>query len=163
MRLVCGPASSKLSLNVPVATIDIGATVLDIAGATMYRDEKMTARSFRGLLKGAVRELNRTFIQWASEVDFDKGSRPKTFPRFGLWCLWQRSPDVQVCVLQGQMPRRTELCRTARPDGYTRLLYTLLQTRSTCTTRGKAVFPAWRELPVVHGFNCLAAPQRRRA
>ena len=63
--LVCaGPGiRGNISLEVPIATIDIGATVLDIANAWQYRDSNMTARSFRGLLESADQtKLNRTVI-----------------------------------------------------------------------------------------------------
>ena len=63
--LVCaGPGiRSNVTLDVPVATIDIGATMLDIAGAWEYRTKNMTAKSFRGLLEGAdPATRNRTMI-----------------------------------------------------------------------------------------------------
>ena len=63
--LVCaGPGiRSNMTLDVPVATVDIGATMLDIAGAWRYRDANMTAKSFRGLLEGAGRQTrNRTVV-----------------------------------------------------------------------------------------------------
>ena len=61
--LVCaGPGiRGGLSLNVPVASVDLGATVLDIAGADQVAG--MTALSFRGLLEGAdPEERNRTVL-----------------------------------------------------------------------------------------------------
>ena len=52
-----------MSLEIPVATIDIGATVLDIGDAWKYRDPEMTAKSFRGLLEGVdVKNRNRTVV-----------------------------------------------------------------------------------------------------
>jgi len=55
--LVCAGPGIKAGANVdvPVATIDVGATVLDYAGALKLKHAhpEMTAMSFRGLLEGA--------------------------------------------------------------------------------------------------------------
>ena len=61
--LVCaGPGIREgAKLNVPVASIDVGATALDFAGADKVAG--MTALSFRGLLEGAdPEERNRTVL-----------------------------------------------------------------------------------------------------
>ena len=61
--LVCaGPGIREgAKLNVPVASIDVGATALDFAGAEKVAG--MTALSFRGLLEGAdPEERNRTVL-----------------------------------------------------------------------------------------------------
>ena len=61
--LVCaGPGIREgAKVNVPVASIDVGATALDFAGADKVAG--MTALSFRGLLEGAdPEERNRTVL-----------------------------------------------------------------------------------------------------
>ena len=74
--LVCaGPGiRSKATLDVPMATVDIGATALDWAGAALA--DGMTARSFRGLLEGAdVATRNRTVVlSGLQSYDFGGGS-----------------------------------------------------------------------------------------
>ena len=80
--LVCaGPGIRRnVSLEIPVATIDIGATVLDIGDAWKYRDPKMTAQSFRGLLEGMdVKNRNRTVVHSGlQKSDFDEGEPGNT-------------------------------------------------------------------------------------
>ena len=74
--LVCvGPGiRPKATLDVPMATVDIGATALDWAGAALA--DGMTARSFRGLLEGAdVATRNRTVVlSGLQSYDFGGGS-----------------------------------------------------------------------------------------
>ena len=80
--LVCaGPGIRRnVSLEIPVATIDIGATVLDIGDAWKYRDPEMTAKSFRGLLEGVdVKNRNRTVVHSGlQKSDFDTGEKGST-------------------------------------------------------------------------------------
>ena len=74
--LVCaGPGiRHNASVVTPMATVDIGATMLDYANATPFVG--MTARSFRGLLEGAEpRTRNRTVVLSGLQ-SYDFGAEP---------------------------------------------------------------------------------------
>lgn len=96
--LVCaGPGiRSGASLNVPVASVDLGATVLDMAGVDQVKG--MTALSFRGLLEGAdPATRNRTVLlsglqtnAFDDRSNFATNSELREFNETWLNETWQR-------------------------------------------------------------------------
>ena len=137
MPLVCaGPGiRSNVTLDVPVATIDIGATMLDIGGAWSYRTKNMTAKSFRGLLEGAdPTTRNRTMIHsglqksdFKDDVKDDvnlKGSRNDW--SFRLVVSEVDGPPKStykfVCCKR-KCPGAPSSVSPPSADGYTRLLF----------------------------------------
>ena len=172
--LVCaGPGiRGNVSLEVPVATIDIGATVLDIGGAWKYRDPKMTAQSFRGLLEGMdVSARYRTVVQSGlQKSDFGKeekhanavSAQNRDFS-FRLAVSEMAGPPASaykfICC-RGRCPGAPSNVGRPGTDGYTRLLYDTVADpfdMHDLSEKLPHVAEALRkELPVVHGFNCTS-------
>ena len=176
--LVCaGPGiRSNVSLELPVATVDIGATMLDIGGAWQYRDAGMTAKSFRGLLEGAdPQSRNRTVVQSGlQKSDFgetpsiidpdragDAGADGKRDFSFRLAVSEMNGPPLStykfVCC-KGRCPGAPSSVGRPGADGYTRLLFDTVADpfdMHDLKLRLPHVAEALRkELPVVHGFEC---------
>merc|ERR1711871_1079064 len=155
------------SLNVPVATLDIGATVLDIAGAWKYRDPQMTAKSFRGLLEGTPhKNLNRTVIQSGLQnsdfdVENDNFSSSEKYFSFRLAVAQMDGPPSStykfICC-KGHCPGSPSWVGRPGKDGYTRLLFdTVADPFDMHDLQHKLPHVAEalrKELPVLHGFNC---------
>lgn len=176
--LVCaGPGiRSKATLDVPMATVDIGATALDWAGATFA--DGMTARSFRGLLEGAdVGTRNRTVVlSGLQSYDFGSGGgRDVGAPlpndeggdgfNFRLAMMEHKgAPYKFVCCL-GKCPGAPSNTRKPDADGYTRLLFNTaadpFDMHDVSEAHPQLVEMLRAELPVMHGFNCSAAPPAR--
>ena len=168
--LVCaGPGIQRnISLNVPVATIDIGATVLDIADAWQYRNANMTAKSFRGLLEGkGGQALNRTYIHSGlQKSDFQQRHARDSIAlvndfSFRLVVAEKDGPPFStykfICC-KGACPGAPSNAPPPGPDGYTRLpAWMWLQIPDMHNLALKLPHVAEdlrRQLPVVHGFNC---------
>ena len=168
--LVCaGPGiRGNVSLEVPIATIDIGATMLDFGGAWEYRDPKMTAKSFRGLLEGTgSKTLNRTVIHSGlQKLDFGKEGEQLEGNgdfSFRLAVSEMNGPPAStykfVCC-KGRCPGAPKYVGRPGAGGYTRLLFDTIADPFDMHDLSKKlphVAEALRkELPVVHGFNCSA-------
>ena len=171
--LVCaGPGIRRnVSLEIPVATIDIGATVLDIGDAWKYRDPEMTAKSFRGLLEGVdVKNRNRTVVHSGlQKSDFDTGEKGSTTKisaqnrdfSFRLVVSEMSGPPVStykfICC-RGRCPGAPSNVGRPGADGYTRLLYDTVADpfdMHDLSEKLPHIAEALRkELPVIHGFNC---------
>ncbi len=169
--LVCaGPGIRRnVTVEVPVATIDIGATVLDIAGAWQYRDaSRMTARSFRGLLEqGDPSVRNRTFIHsglqntnFQGETRNPQGPAGRDFS-FRLVVSEQNGPPVStykfVCC-KGACPGAPSNVAGPDADGYTRLLFDTVadpfDMHNLAPKLPHVAETLRRELPTMHEFNC---------
>ena len=184
--LVCaGPGiRPNVSIDVPVGTIDIGATMLDIAGAWKHRDANMTAMSFRGLLEGAARQTrNRTVVQSGlqqsnfgepdeAEVEAEEDGEMKDgidaedvvskHPfSFRLAVSELDGPPIStykfVCC-KGKCPGAPSSVGPPGVDGYTRLLFDTIKDPFDMYDLSRKlphVAEALRkELPIEHGFNC---------
>ena len=183
--LVCaGPGIRRnATVDVPMATVDIGATMVDFAGAVGWRDGKMTAQSFRGLLEGAdPATRNRTVVQSGLQ-SFNFGAR--TAAEIGEIAVEEADEDDEasegkfnfrlavaemdgpprstfkfVCC-QGKCPGAPSTVGQPGADGYTRLLYDTVADPFDMTDLKHALphvaEALRRELPVMHGFNCSRA------
>ena len=162
--LVCaGPGIRRnATLDVPMATVDIGATVLDFAGAE--RDARMTAPSFRGLLEGAhPATRNRTVVlSGLQSYDFGAPAEPtaeeKVVFNFRLAVAeLEGGPHKFVCC-QGRCPGSPSTASAPDADGYTRMLFNTAADPFDMHDL-KSALPHVAEklraaLPVEHGFNC---------
>ena len=161
--LVCaGPGIQRnVTITTPMATVDIGATMLDFASAP--RDGQMTAPSFRGLLEGApVATRNRTYVlSGLQSGDFDQEPASQSFD-FRLVvaedATWPSTFKYICCV--GKCPGSPSTVSPVDPDGYTRLLYDTTNDPFDMVDV-KAKYPHIAEqlrqqLPVANGFNCTA-------
>ena len=154
--LCAGPGIRRnATLDVPVATLDVGATLLDFASATMRaRDDEggggegegggdeggaaagaISARSFRGLLEGAdpATRNRTTVLSGLQSVPFGTPLDPSDPGSFS----WRvavaehagppRSTYKLVCC-KGRCPGTPSAAAHVRPDadGYTRLLYDII-------------------------------------
>eukprot|EP00944_MAST-04C_sp_MAST-4C-sp1_P001956 g1956.t1 len=172
--LVCaGPGiRSNVTLDIPVATIDIGATMLDIAGAWKYRTKNMTAKSFRGLLEGAdPATRNRTMIHSGLQKSNFKDDVKHDVNLTGARNDWSfrlvvsevdgppKSTYKFVCCKR-KCPGAPSSVGPPSADGYTRLLFdTVTDPFDMHDLKDKLPHVAEalrRELPVMHGFNCSA-------
>jgi hypothetical protein len=172
--LVCaGPGIKRnVSLNVPIATIDIGATVLDIAGAWQYRDENMTAKSFRGLLEGKYgQSLNRTYIHSGLQKSNFQQQNGRALAKtrkapgndfsFRLVVSERSGPPSStykfICC-KGACPGAPSNVPPPGADGYTRLLFDVVadpfDMHNLALELPHVAEDLRRQLPVVHGFNC---------
>ena len=162
--LVCaGPGVvANATIDAPAATVDVGATVLDFAGAR--RDGEMTAVSFRGLLEGAdVASRNRTVVRSGLQAD-DFGVAPanQSFA-FRVVVEARALADGSERVFKyvccaGACPGSPSTVSAPDDDGYTRLLYDTVADPFDMTDL-KAVYPeiaeAMREhLPTENLFDC---------
>ena len=169
--LVCaGPGiRGNISLEVPIATIDIGATVLDIANAWQYRDSNMTARSFRGLLESADQtKLNRTVIHSGLQKSaFSDGNEKGAIEgrrnewSFRLVVSEFNGPPMStykfICC-KGKCPGAPKYVGRPDKDGYTKLLFDTVadpfDMHDLKLKLPQVAEALRRELPVIHGFNC---------
>jgi len=161
--LVCaGPGiQSNVTINTPMATVDIGATVLDLAGAK--KEPGMTAPSFRGLLEGAkVASRNRTFVQSGLQSgNFGEAALKQGF-NFRLVVAQQESwPSTfkYVCCA-GKCPGAPSTVSPQDRDEYTRLLYDTVNDPFDMKDL-KHKYPHIAEtlrqqLPKENGFDCKA-------
>jgi len=161
--LVCaGPGIRKnTTIDTPVATVDIGATMLDFAGAS--RDPGMTAPSFRGLLEGeSVKARNRTYVlSGLQSANFDEPPPhgPNGFD-FRLVVAdneaWPSTFKYVCCV--GTCPGSPSTVSPVDDDGYTRLLYdTVNDPFDMADLKNKHPDIAEelrKQLPVANGFHC---------
>ena len=159
--LVCaGPGITRnVTITTPVATVDIGATVLDFAGAS--RDAGMTAPSFRGLLYGeALSTRNRTYVQSGLQSGTFETSPKKQSFDFRLVVAddtaWPSTFKYVCCV--GECPGAPSTVSPVDEDGYTRLLYDTVNDPFDMVDL-KAKYPHIAEhlrqqLPVANGFDC---------
>lgn len=150
--LVCaGPGiRSNVSLAFPVATIDIGATMLDFGNAWQYRDAKMTAMSFRGLLENGNHDgPNRTVVH-SGLFSFRVAVAEHVGPPHSTYKF--------VCC-KGHCPGAPSYVGRPDADGYTRLLFdTVADPFDMHDLKNQLPHVAralWRKLPIVPGaFNC---------
>lgn len=168
--LVCaGPGiQANVSVDVPIATIDIGATMLDIADAWKYRNANMTAKSFRGLLERDVERgsRNRTVIlsglqksNFTEEGDDIIENRREW--SFRVAVSEMDGPPLStykfVCC-KGKCPGSPSYVRRPDNSGYTKLLFdTVADPFDMHDLKDKLPHVAEalrKELPVEHGFNC---------
>ena len=184
--LVCAGPGIRANASVdrvPIAAVDIGATVLDLAGAWELRERGMTAVSFRGLLEGNdTRSLNRTVVHSGLQsVDFvdrplqeaAEGRGGSVPPRDMVAAASDESFNFRLAVsvvdgpprsiykfvcCQGRCPGAPSNVGPPDEDGYTRLLYDTLADPFDMHDLRQALPHVTevlrRELPVVHGFDC---------
>ena len=150
--LICsGPGiQSGASLDVPVASIDLGATVLDIAGADQVPG--MTALSFRGLLEGAepatrnrtvllsglqnsnfgstttseLNAFNETWLREANHTENEAGrlvGKPMYSWRAAVKGDEKTGAIYKFVCCKGTCPGAPSKVGDPDADGYTRLLY----------------------------------------
>ena len=173
--LVCaGPGvGENVTIDVPVATLDITATALDYAGAPVPAG--MTSRSLRGLLEaGALPEVlaarNRTFVHsglhmrqiLTENMSFRVVVGP---PGPHGQQLWNSSYKLVCCF--GECPGLPSPIRDAPnrgvdADGWMRLLYDTVNDPFDMFDL-KLRLPdiaetLRRALPVANGFDCPAQP-----
>jgi arylsulfatase len=170
--LVCaGPGiQGNISLNVPVATIDIGATMLDFGNAWKYRDPKMTAKSFRGLLEGVDKlHRNRTIIhsglqknnfvgEKSNDNDVHSGARSFSFRLVVSEVNGPPMSTYKFICCKGRCPGAPSTVHRPSADGYTKLLFdTVADPFDMHDLKSKLPHIAEalrKELPVIHDFNC---------
>ena len=163
--LVCaGPGvRSNVTIDTPMATVDIGATVLDIAGAP--RAEGMTAPSFRGLLEGApIEARNRTYVQSGLQSgSFGARALGQGFD-FRLVVArkegWPSTFKYVCCA--GRCPGAPSTVSPPDSDRYTRLLYDTLNDpfdmRDVKLQHPHIAEELRAQLPTDNGFSCKAPP-----
>uniref|UniRef100_A0A7S4M1C3 Sulfatase N-terminal domain-containing protein n=1 Tax=Prymnesium polylepis TaxID=72548 RepID=A0A7S4M1C3_9EUKA len=170
--LVCaGPGIRRnASVDVPMATVDIGATMLDFAGAE--RDSGMTALSFRGLLEGADPQTRNRTVVLSGLQSYDFGAPPDPnmdiYDKFGVLTYnfrlavaeFDGTPYKFVCC-KGRCPGAPSPVGKPDADGYTRLLYdTAADPFDMHDVKAKLPHVAEKlraALPVEHGFKCSRA------
>ena len=164
--LVCaGPGiRSNVTLDTPMATVDIGATVLDLAGAE--KEPGMTAPSFRGLLEGdSVARRNRTYVQSGLQSgNFGESALDQAFD-FRLVVAkkdsWPSTFKYVCCA--GKCPGAPSTVSPQDKDKYTRLLYDTVNDPFDMKDL-KHEYPhiaeeLRRQLPKDNGFHCRGAPK----
>ena len=170
--LVCaGPTVRKnVSIEVSMATIDIGATVLDFAGAAAHPG--MTAQSFRGLLEGAdPTRRNRTVVlsglqsydfghapaPAGADADNEEDAAAAAFNFRVAVADFEGVPYKFVCC-RGKCPGSPSTAPKPDTDGYTRLLYNTqadpFDMSDIKAMHPKKVVALSGALPVANGFNC---------
>jgi len=161
--LICaGPGIQRnVTITTPVATVDIGATMLDYAGGV--KAAGMTAPSFRGLLQGDdVSTRNRTYVlSGLQSSTFGTEPQKQTFD-FRLVVAandsWPSTFKFVCCA--GKCPGSPSTVSPVDEDGYTRLLYDTVNDPFDMIDL-KAKHPDIAEqlrqqLPVANGFDCRA-------
>jgi len=172
--LVCsGPGiTPNATIDVPMASVDIGATILDYAGATPH--PSMSASSFRGLLEGAPPSTrNRTIVLSglqshdfdtppAAAADADPDTEQGVTFNFRLAVAQLEGKPYKYVCCKGHCPGQPSNVPPPDDDGYTRLLFDTaddpFDMADLKRKRPHVAETLRAALPVEHGFNCSRAP-----
>ncbi|KAJ1455338.1 alkaline-phosphatase-like protein [Pelagophyceae sp. CCMP2097] len=163
--LVCSGLDVRrgATVDAPVATIDVGATLLDYAAVSPAAG--MTATSLRGALSSAAPELNRTYVHSGLQSHpFGFVPRDQDFDFRVVVAQLGGSVFKLVCCA-GSCPGAPSNAPGPDADGYTRLLFDTVadpwDLQDLFFDRPDVAEQLRLQLPTDHGFNCPALPHAR--